>query len=100
MPLAFDRMKADFSGIAEPLTSGERLFIGDVFHEAFVKVDERGTEAAAATATVMRRSLAIRREPEPRVFLADHPFLFILHDSSSGMIVFIGRVEDPSAPPP
>lgn len=97
MRLAFDRASADFGGIAEPRTSGDRLYVGDVFHEAFVKVDEQGTEAAGATATVMRRSLAVRRKPEPQVFVADHPFLFLLRDSSSGMVIFIGRVEDPSA---
>ena len=53
MPLAFERFKADFTGIADPPDLRERLDIGAVFHEAFVKVDEKGTEAAAATAIAM-----------------------------------------------
>lgn len=93
MPLAFDSHRADFSGMvaAENRTPG--LYLSDVFHEAFVKVDEEGTEAAAATAAVMReRSLGASR---PVVFRADHPFLFFIRDVSSGTILFMGRVEAP-----
>ncbi len=96
MPVAFQNGRADFSGIANPPNPEDRLYIGDVFHKAFVRVDEKGTEAAAATAVVMPRSGA-KMEPEKTVeFRADHPFLFFLRDVRSGMILFMGRVNDPA----
>lgn len=58
MALAFDREKADFTGIAHRPDPRDRLLIGDAFHKVYVKVDERGTEAAAATAVVMQRAPA------------------------------------------
>jgi serpin B len=77
---------ADFSGI-----SGRRdLFVGDVVHKAFVDVSEQGTEAAAATGVKMRM-LAMRPRPET-VFRADHPFAFFIRDTSSGVILFEGRL--------
>jgi len=98
MPLAFNPDKANFTGIAKPLHPKDRLFLGEVFHKAFVKVDEAGTEAAAATAGVMRTTAApmpVSSEP-PFEFRADHPFLFFIIDKSSGLILFMGRVSDPS----
>ncbi|HEX4311014.1 MAG TPA: serpin family protein [Acidobacteriaceae bacterium] len=92
MPQAF-AASADFSGM-----TGKREFvIAAAIHKAFVDVNEQGTEAAAATATVMR-SMAMRRpepEPPPVVFRADHPFLFMIRDGKTGGILFLGRVEDP-----
>ena len=95
MPLAFDRRQADFTGIANPKDPRDRLYIGNVFHKAFVKTDEKGTEAAAATAVVMLRAAGM--VPDPRVvFQADHPFLFLIRDNGSGAVLFMGRVADPS----
>ncbi len=91
MPLAFDPNRADFSGIRE-LTSGENLYVSDVIHEAFVQVDEEGTEAAAATAVVVSlRGVAL----PPPVFRADHPFLFLIRHRPSGTILFMGRLINP-----
>jgi serpin B len=95
MPIAFTR-QADFTGIAHPPQPEDRLFLGAVMHQAFVKVDEKGTEAAAATAVSMRRAMAVLREPPPQEFKADHPFLFFLRDVDSGAVLFMGRVIDPS----
>ncbi|AKT38565.1 serpin family protein [Chondromyces crocatus] len=97
MPDAFDERRADFTGIANPTNPSNRLLITQVLHKAFVKVDEQGTEAAAATGVIMGvRSAAPR--PEPIVdFHADHPFLFFIRDVRSGMILFVGRVEDPAS---
>jgi serpin B len=96
MPSAFDRNAADFTGMANPADPERRLFISKVFHKAFVKVDEQGTEAAAATAVVMVPSGAAPSPgPRPRQFAADHPFLFFLRDLRSGVILFAGRVERP-----
>ncbi len=87
MPVAFG-MKADFSG----MTGSRDLFIDEVYHKAFVKVDEKGTEAAAATAVVMKPS---NGGSPPPVFKADRPFLFLIRHEKTGMILFLGRVSDP-----
>jgi serpin B len=97
MPLAFDRDLADFTGIANPPSPADRLYISKVFHKAFVKLDEKGTEAAAATAVVMARAGSAAPSMPPSEFRADHPFLFVLRDVRSGMILFMGRVNDPSS---
>jgi serpin B len=88
MRLAFSSA-ADFSGIA-----GGPLQVSDVVHKAYVDVNEDGTEAAAATAVVMPTSA--RPEPAtPKVFLADHPFVYLIRHRSSGAILFLGRLMDP-----
>jgi serpin B len=87
MELPFTRA-ADFGGMAHI----RPLYIQEVFHKAFVEVNEEGTEAAAATAVVMRTEGA-QLTPS---FTADHPFLFLIRDKSSNAILFMGRVADPS----
>ncbi|MCK4504514.1 MAG: serpin family protein [Candidatus Aegiribacteria sp.] len=83
------KSSADFSGF----TGSPDLFISEVLHKAFVKVDEAGTEAAAATAVVM----GLTAIPEPPVEMnINRPFLFFILDRESGCIVFMGRVMDPS----
>ncbi len=89
MPTAFSRT-TDFSG----MTLTDKLFISNVIHQAYVKVDEEGTEAAAATAVVMKRSTSLVTNI---VFNADHPFIFLIQDQETGNILFMGRVTDPSA---
>jgi serpin B len=84
--------RADFSGI----NGRTDLFLSDVVHKAFVTVDENGTEAAAATA-VMMRTLAIRVESPPATFTADHPFIYLIIDDASRTVLFAGRLYDPSA---
>ncbi len=69
------------------------LVISAVVHKAFVEVEEKGTEAAAATGVVMARaSLALA---PPTVFRADHPFLFLIRDNGNGSILFLGRLVSP-----
>ncbi|MCI5133285.1 MAG: serpin family protein [Candidatus Electrothrix sp. EH2] len=80
---------ADFSGIEET----KNLFIGPVLHKAFVEVNEKGTKAAAVTETTIRALCII---PEPLIFKADHPFLFLIQDNVTNSILFLGRVIDPS----
>lgn len=87
---AFEPGRADFSGI-----SAEPLAISDVIHEAVVRVDEEGTEAAAATAVVMKTSSV--SPSRPPVFRADRPFAFLIRDRASGTILFMGRLADPGA---
>lgn len=89
MPLAFG-FNADFSGIS----TGAKLGISRVIHQAFVDVNEEGTEAAAATAVVVRAP----GPPTEATFRADHPFLFLLRDKRTGSILFLGRVTDPGSP--
>lgn len=81
---------ADFSGI----DGGHDLAVGNVVHKAFVDVAEEGTEAAAATGITVR-PLAIRREQDTVVFRADHPFIFFIRDTSTGAILFEGRLSKP-----
>jgi serine protease inhibitor len=92
MAVAFDR-RADFSGI----TTAEPLHIGVVAHQAYLDVDERGTEAAAATAVGMVRVAAVRRERPPIVVTVDRPFLFAITDAATKLPLFLGRVTNPLA---
>lgn len=89
MPTAFDRNRADFSG----MTTQEQLFVSNVFHDAYIAVDEKGTEAAAATAVVLHAVSA-----PPSITLTVHrPFLFVVHDIQTATPLFIGHVTDPAA---
>lgn len=90
MPTAFDPSRADFSAMTEQ----ERLSISAVLHQAFIAVDEHGTEAAAATAVVMD-ALSGSATP-PLEFTADRPFLFVIYDVDTATPLFIGRVSDPT----
>jgi serpin B len=87
MPSAFDFERADFSG----MTGSRDLYISSVIHQAFVEVNEEGTEAAAATAVIMEQIAAM-----PAVFRADRPFIFIIQQKDSGDILFMGKVNDPT----
>lgn len=89
MVVPFDETAANFAGM-----DGREgyLFISDVIHQAFVAVDEAGTEAAAATAVIMQARSMPRPSPE---FRADRPFLFFIHERATGSILFAGRVMDP-----
>jgi serine protease inhibitor len=98
MPLAFDREKADFTGIHVFKRPEDRLLIANVFHKAFVAVDEKGAEAAAATAVSMARAGGMPpKEADPIPFVVDHPFLFVLRDTKTGIVMFIGRVTEPKS---
>lgn len=83
------RGTADFSG----MTGSRDLFISDVYHKAFVAVDEEGTEAAAATAVVMELTAAPGQPVEVTV---DRPFVFLIRDIETGAILFLGHVVDPT----
>jgi serpin B len=88
MPAAFIGGQADFSGI----TGNRDLVISAVVHKAFVEVEEKGTEAAAATGVVMARTSVVMA---PTIFRADHPFLFLIRDNRNGTILFLGRLARP-----
>ena len=98
MTTAFDnpRGSADFDVMA-PKRPEEYLYISKVFHKTFLELDETGTEAAAATAVVMMRALAMMepKRPKPIELKADRPFLFAIQHAESGACLFLGRVNDP-----
>ena len=87
MPSAFSGA-ADFSG----MTGSKDLFISDVFHKAFVSVDEEGTEAAAATAVVMKM---VSEPLNPVELTVDRPFIFLIREHETNSILFMGRVVEP-----
>ena len=87
MPVAFSA-NADFSG----MTGSKDLSIDEVIHKAFVSVDEAGTEAAAATAVIMKLTAA---PEEPIEVTVNRPFIFLIRDIETGAILFIGRVLNP-----
>jgi serpin B len=88
MKEAFDLSTADFRGMGWPKG---RLYISQIKHQAFVEVNEEGTEAAAATAVEMATK-SFRQYP---VFRADHPFICLIRDNESGSILFMGRIVNP-----
>ncbi|HEY1697805.1 MAG TPA: serpin family protein [Polyangiaceae bacterium] len=90
MPAAFAADQADFSG----MDGTREIFIGAVVHKAFVSVDEKGTEAAAATAVAMAGAGMPTEPPVP--FHADHPFVYVIADTTNHTILFMGRVVDPT----
>lgn len=89
MPIAFTG-GADFSG----MTGQSDLYIDEVIHKAFVLVDESGTEAAAATAVVMKESAMPMAS---YIVTVDRPFIFFIRDIETGAILFVGRVLNPDA---
>lgn len=89
MPSAFIPGTADLTGMNG---TGPRLFISAVVHKAFVDVNEEGTEAAAATAVVVKTTSARLTHN----FHADHPFVFLIRDNRSGSVLFMGRLADPA----
>src|SRR6056297_336318 len=79
---------ADFSGMTEET----RLFIDEVIHKAVIDVNETGTEAAAATAVVMRKTSVLM---ESVTFKADRPFIYAIRNTRDGTIYFLGKVTNP-----
>lgn len=77
---------ADFSG----MDGTTNLFVSDVIHKAFVKVDESGTEAAAVS-LVLAKTKGMANS-----FIADHPFIFLIRENGSGSVLFVGRIIDPT----
>ena len=88
MPIAFNQDKATFKLFDQPLST----WIDEIYHQAVVIVDEKGTEAAAATGIVVSTESA---SAPPPVFKADHPFLFMIKDNKTDAILFLGQVNKP-----
>ena len=81
--------RADFG----PMSPSDPLYVSDVLHDAFIAVDENGTEAAAATAVVVGEASA---QVPRHALVLDRPFVFVIHDTAHGAPLFVGRVADPS----
>jgi len=96
MTTAFDvpPRSANFDRMA-PRKPNDYLYISDVLHKTFISVDEKGTEAAAATAVAMFGARAMMRPVEPVEVRVDHPFLFAIQHRSTGTCLFLGHVADP-----
>lgn len=91
---------ADFGGMSESTDPSKQLYIGAVIHKAFVEVTEEGTEAAAATAVMMLAGAAapsVEMIPFIPEFRADRPFLFLIRDTKTGVVLFVGRMMRPNA---
>jgi serpin B len=97
MKTAFDNPQgsANFDKIA-PRTPRDYLYISQIFHKTFIAVDEKGTEAAAATAVAMMAGTAFRSPPPPPIEVkVDRPFVYAIQHVPSGVCLFLGRVTDP-----
>lgn len=87
---AFNPEIANFSGIVQEYP----LYISDALHKAYIKVDENGTEAAAATAIVIGEGTGDSEQPAEIRF--DRPFIYAIYDKATGTILFVGRVMNPA----
>ncbi|MCW5552011.1 MAG: serpin family protein [Verrucomicrobiae bacterium] len=96
MKSAFDqpRGSANFDRIA-PRRPDDYLYISEVFHKTFLNLDEKGTEAAAATAVAMFAASAVMEKPKPIEVRVDRPFLFAIQHRASGACLFLGHLRDP-----
>ena len=93
MSIAFDPMRADFSRIHAP---PPRLSINDVEHKTWIKVDEEGTEAAAATSVGIVALAVQANRPRPFEMIVDHPFFFAIAEQQTGALLFAGVILDPT----
>jgi serpin B len=97
MKTAFDKPQgsANFDKMA-PRKPDDYLYISQIFHKTFIAVDEKGTEAAAATAVAMLAGTALRSPPPPPIEVkVDRPFVYAIQHVPSGVCLFLGRVTDP-----
>ena len=93
MPLAFDPQGQERDRGFLGISNEGILYVDQIVHKAFVDVNEEGTKAAAATGIVMR-ALSISIDAPP-VFKADHPFVFLIQERTTGYILFMGKVANP-----
>ncbi|MDY6764530.1 MAG: serpin family protein [Halobacteria archaeon] len=91
MPVAFDPNKANFEGMADLEKAGGNLYIRSVVHKSNITVDEKGTEAAAATGVVVNATSA---PIDPFEMVVDRPFVFLIRDRKTGSLLFLGRIVD------
>ncbi|KAE9458516.1 hypothetical protein C3L33_09568, partial [Rhododendron williamsianum] len=89
--LPFFPGEARLTKMVESTTVGQELYVSSIFHKAFIEVNEEGTKAAAASACVIKLCCLERKVN----FVADHPFLFVIREDMTGVVLFIGQVLNP-----
>lgn len=98
MPDAFSKDAADFSGILEK-SEAEWVWIGELLHKGFIDVNEQKTEAAAVTVIIIEVEKGVEKGPPPPIVMKiDRPFIFVIRDVETGVILFVGRVMNPVGP--
>lgn len=96
MGIAFDKKQADFKKMYDTTLCKENLYIDEVLHKSFIKVNEEGTEAAAVTKVAMKvMSTGFHLPPKKVVMRIDHPFIFVIKERQSNLILFIGKITNP-----
>jgi serpin B len=93
MKTPFDSGAAEFPKLVSP--TNPVVYISDVLHQASVSIDEKGTEASAATAISIANTSAAIEPPTPQVVNVDRPFLFVIRDNPTGGVLFVGQVVTP-----
>ena len=96
MPIAFDRVNADFLGMCPHTPDGDNLYIGDVLQETTIAMQEKGVEAAAATAVIVEGFGAAYPEPQPVSMIVNRPYVLSIVDVPTGALLFLGHVGDPT----
>ncbi|GAB6022794.1 hypothetical protein CHUAL_006892 [Chamberlinius hualienensis] len=91
----FNPFTANLTGISNP--ENGRLSVSDVIHQSYVKVDEKGTTAAAVTVVAVIKTLSVEASPIIYEFYATHPFIFVIYDKDTDLILFIGNLDNPKA---
>ncbi len=91
MPLAFDSSLANFSNMVNLEELNDNVYIGEVYHSTFIEVDEKGTEAAGATAVEMRLEMAIL---DPLIIELNRPFIFLIEEKETNTILFMGQLQN------
>ena len=92
----FDPDLADLTGMFDPASVDQNLFVSAALHKAYIGVDEAGTEAAAATAIIVG-VMSAPVEVEPIVLRLDRPFIYTIYDRQTGSILFLGQVMNPAS---
>lgn len=100
LDLPFNDQEADLTEMVvnDPMVDPlERLYVSNIIQKSLIEVDEEGTKAAAATVAVVRGFVGSCLKPIPKTidFVADHPFLFVIGENRTGIVLFIGQVLDP-----
>lgn len=91
MEIAFDEEQADFGLMYDRSKSGENIYIGNVRHKTFLRLDEKGTEAAGVTSVEMKEECA-EKEEDKFTMIMDRPFFFTIQDENTGTILFMGSI--------
>ncbi|XP_058783177.1 serpin-ZX-like [Vicia villosa] len=95
--LPFSEAGGGLTKMVEDSPLGEELYVSSIYHKSFIEVNERGTEAAAASCDAVFGCSMFRKPPPPPIdFVADHPFMFLIREDCSGTVLFIGQVLDPN----